>query len=72
VIRFVDELGPVHEMEHAEIGTTEKLHVGDSVFHARWGAGAVLESGDESVTIDFGSAGTRTLLRAYTTLRRGV
>jgi len=70
VIRFRDELGPVHEMEHSEIGATEPLHVDDAVFHARWGAGTVIASDDESVTIDFGSAGTRTLLRKYSTLRR--
>lgn len=70
--RFLAALGPVHEMECSEIGTSDTIAVGESVFHARWGAGTVLEANKETATIDFGSAGTRTLLRSLTTLRRTV
>jgi hypothetical protein len=69
-IRFLAELGSVESMEPSMIGTTEPLGIGDGVFHASWGAGTVIAANDESVTIDFGSAGTRTLLRALATLRR--
>ena len=68
--RFLEALGPVHHMEPSEIGATEPLAVDDCVFHASWGAGVVIATSDESVTIDFGSAGTRTLLRSLATLRR--
>ncbi len=68
--RFLEELGSVQHMETSEVGTTDLLGVGDRVFHASWGAGVVIASGEDSVTIDFGSAGTRTLLRALATLRR--
>ena len=68
--RFLAELGPVQAMESAEIGVAESLDVGDRVFHARWGAGVVSAVNDESATIDFGSAGERTLLRSLATLRR--
>lgn len=68
--KFLTELGSLQHMEPAEIGRTDPLEIGESVFHANWGAGVVVASTDESVTVDFGSAGTRTLLRALTTLRR--
>jgi len=72
VTQFLTELGPIERMQRSEIGTHELLRVGDSVFHARWGTGTVTAANEESVTIDFGSAGTRTLLRAFTTLRHAV
>jgi len=68
--RFLAELGSVQPMEPSEISVTEVLEPGDCVFHASWGAGTVVTADDESATIDFGSAGTRTLLRAFATLRR--
>ena len=67
--RFLAELGSVGHMQTAEIDVTEPLVAGDRVFHASWGAGIVVAANEESVTIDFGSAGTRTLLRALATLR---
>jgi hypothetical protein len=70
--RFLAELGPVQGMRSAGIGVTEHLEVGDRVFHASWGAGVVSAVNDESATIDFGSAGTRTLLRSLATLRHAV
>jgi len=72
VTKFLTELGPIERMERSEIGSHELLRVGDSVFHARWGTGTVTAANEESATIDFGSAGTRTLLRAFTTLRHAV
>jgi len=71
VTHFLAALGPVSTLESSEIEPDEVLKVGDSVFHARWGAGTVQSADAESATIDFGSAGTRTLLRAYTKLRHG-
>ena len=67
--RFLAGLGPVQRMEASEIDTTATLEPGERVFHASWGVGIVVASNDESTTIDFGSAGTRTLLRAFATLR---
>jgi len=69
VLEFLAELGPVHGLESSEIGVDEPLEPGTQVFHARWGAGIVLSANEESATIDFSGAGTRTLLRALTTLR---
>jgi len=71
-IRFLAELGSVEGMQPSMIGSAEPLGIGDCVFHASWGAGTVIAANDESVTIDFGSAGTRTLLRALATLRRAM
>lgn len=68
--RLLTELGSVQRMEPSMIDATELLRSGDRVFHASWGAGVVVAATDEKVTIDFGSAGTRTLLRALTSLRR--
>lgn len=68
--RFLAELGPVGDSQNLKIGVTEVIEAGDGVFHASWGSGTVLAADDESVTIDFGGAGTRTLLRALATLRR--
>ncbi len=68
--RFLAELGSVQHMEPSEIGVNDPLASGDRVFHASWGAGVVVSTNHESATIDFGSAGTRTLLRSLTTLRR--
>ncbi len=70
VTRFLAELGSVQLMEPSEIGVAEPLEPGDRVFHASWGAGQVIAADDESATIDFGSAGTRTLLRTFAKLRR--
>ena len=70
VLAFVEALGPVQGMESSEISVDEPLEPGTHVFHARWGAGIVLSANEESATIDFSGAGTRTLLRALTTLRR--
>lgn len=70
--RFLAELGSVQRMEPSEIGIAEQLERGDHVFHASWGAGTVVTADDASATIDFGSAGTRTLLRSLATLRRAV
>jgi hypothetical protein len=67
--QFLAELGPVQQMGSSEIGTHEPLASGDIVFHASWGAGVVVTANDETATIDFGGAGTRTLLRALATLR---
>lgn len=67
--RFLAQLGWVEPVESSQIEPSEPLAVGAHVFHATWGAGAVVASDPESVTIDFGSAGQRTLLRAYATLR---
>ncbi len=67
--RFLEELGSVSPLESSEIDPTETLEVGCHVFHATWGAGTVIVSDTESVTVDFGSAGERTLLRAYAKLR---
>ncbi|PKQ14262.1 MAG: hypothetical protein CVT68_12785, partial [Actinobacteria bacterium HGW-Actinobacteria-8] len=68
--RFLKALGSVEPLESAEIDPTDELAPGQRVFHATWGAGTVVSSDDESVTLDFGNAGQRTLLRAYATLRR--
>lgn len=70
VSRFLTALGSVEPLESAEIDPTDELAPGHRVFHATWGAGTVVSSDDESVTLDFGNAGQRTLLRAYATLRR--
>ena len=70
--RFLAALGSVHHMEPSVIGAAEPLETGDRVFHASWGAGVVVAANPEHVTIDFGSAGTRTLMRALATLRRAV
>lgn len=67
--RFLAELGSVQRMETSEIDMTGPLEPGERLFHASWGIGTVIAANDESVTIDFGSAGTRTLLRAFATLR---
>jgi hypothetical protein len=67
--RFLAELGPVETRESAQIDPTEPLALGQLVFHATWGAGTVVASDPSSVTVDFGNAGKRTLLRAYATLR---
>jgi len=69
VLDFLAALGPTHAMESSEVGADEPLEPGAQVFHARWGAGTVLSANEESVTIDFSGAGTRTLLRALTVLR---
>ena len=71
-IRFLAELGSVQTTGPTEVGMTEPLQMGDRVFHASWGTGTVIADNGESATIDFGSAGTRTLLRALTTLRHAV
>jgi hypothetical protein len=68
---FLKKLGPVQSFEHAEIDPTDRLEVGDLVFHASWGSGTVIAPTDETATIDFGSAGTRVLLRSIARLRRG-
>ena len=68
--KFLAALGSVEEFGNAEISATEPLAIGQSVFHARWGGGTVLAADAKTVTIDFGHAGTRTLLRELTTLRR--
>jgi len=70
--RFLAELGSLHHTQPSVIHMTETLEVGDRVFHASWGTGTVIAAGDDRATIDFGSAGTRTLLRAFTTLRHAV
>jgi hypothetical protein len=68
--RFLAELGPVEPMQSAEIGPTDPLVEGQRVFHATWGAGVVVAVDDERIRVDFGSAGSRLLLRAHATLRR--
>lgn len=67
-IKFLEELAPEEHSKSSEIGQTEPLEVGAHVFHASWGVGTVIKASDETITIDFGSAGTRTLLRALATL----
>lgn len=69
--RFIEALGPVTSLEEAEIVASDPLPVGASVFHASWGAGTVISVQGDTATIDFGNAGTRTLLRELATLRRG-
>lgn len=68
--RFLAELGSVQHMVCSEIEMHEHLEAGDEVFHASWGAGIVVATTAEVVTIDFSNAGTRTLLRSLATLRR--
>lgn len=68
--RFLAALGPVEHLEPAEVSARDSLEAGDRVFHASWGTGTVVSATAEAATIDFGSAGTRTLLRSLTTLRR--
>ncbi|MBI5232425.1 MAG: hypothetical protein HY876_09710, partial [Coriobacteriales bacterium] len=68
--RFLAGLGPVQGSEPSEVGANDPLEVGDRIFHASWGTGVVTTANDETATIDFGGAGTRTLLRAVATLRR--
>lgn len=67
--RFLAALGPVDSPASSEIDADEPLEVGDRLFHASWGAGTLVEYTAESVTVDFGSAGTRTLLRSIARLR---
>ncbi len=70
-VKFLKALTPEDHSESVEIDPTEPLEVGAHVFHATWGVGAVVKSGDGTVKVDFGSAGTRTLLRKFATLRHG-
>jgi hypothetical protein len=68
-LKFLAELAPEEHSKSSEISPTDPLKVGDSVFHASWGVGTVVKIGHETLTVDFGSSGTRTLLRALATLR---
>ncbi|GEM_PF-4096678 len=68
-VKFLEALEPEEHASSAEIEPTESLEVGSHVFHATWGVGTVIKTGDGTIKVDFGSAGTRSLLRKFATLR---
>jgi len=66
---FLAELGPIGPLESSGIDADEPLEPGERVFHASWGSGTLVAITDETVTVDFGSGGTRTLVRTFARLR---
>ncbi len=71
-LKFLAALAPDEHSSSAEINPTDPLETGEYVFHASWGTGNVLKVSDETITIDFGCYGKRTLLRKLATLRHAV
>ncbi|MDA3935815.1 MAG: hypothetical protein PF636_02970 [Actinomycetota bacterium] len=68
-VKFLEGLDPEAHSESSDIDPAEPLAVGAHVFHASWGAGSVVKTGKGTIKVDFGSAGTRTLMRKFATLR---